>query len=84
MNDELQMMVEREVLGSAAARRREGAARARVGFGFHHLPSTGSAVDRSGTSMTPAWRSSRSRGRSTTSRSPMVGRSRTGLDPRAS
>ena len=73
MNDEVLEMVEREVLGWSgvagpeSARRREGVVQAGEGSGSHRPPSTGSAAGRSGTSTIRAWRTSRSRGRYTTS-----------------
>ena len=69
MRDELLEMVEREVLGwpGVSKQRGEGVAEARAVFGYHQRPSTGLGAGRSGTSTTRVWRTSRSRGRSTTS-----------------
>ena len=68
MNDELLAMVERDVLdwpGVSKETHRGGPGQG--GFGFHQPPSTSSVVGRWGIYTTPAWRTSRSRGRFTTS-----------------
>ena len=68
MNDELLALIGRELLGwPGVSKKTYRGGRGQGGFGFRRRPSTSLAAGRSNTSTTPAWRTSRSRGRSTTS-----------------
>src|SRR5829696_4857552 len=68
MNDELLASIEREMLGwTRAGKETPRGGRGQGRFWFHWRPSTSLATGRSDTPTTPAWRTSCSRGRSTTS-----------------